>query len=769
MQTYVAAILLILASLALGRAICAALGGRGEWWAYPAVGFGALIVLAGSAVKLPGGATTAAIVCLLAVLAAIGFLVVRRLSPAGPADLLVAGLALVGASLPFVSAGRIGVLGAGIDNDMAVHLPWAEALRSPRVAHLWNVINASPQGTYNGYPLGPHSVVATLGTLTGFGLDAVFTGLMMTIIVLMAVVAANVLAGQSLWRRVVVALACALTYLVAAFYGEGAFKETIMALLLLAFALHLEQVSDRWPQARGAMRWRLVTPAILLIAGGVYNYSYLALSWFVATVGLWIVVEVVRRPTVLSRWTSRERLLDALMWIAVSAAIGIVLLLPVAGQAIAFFNSYGVSPAAGGAIAVSNLGNLSGPLSPYQAFGIWLSRDFRHAPGNAFHAGELAAFALALVVYGLVRAVRSRQFVIPCAAAASGLIWWYSERTQSPYVGAKALVIASPLFIALILRGLLVPLQARTWQARLVPLAAAVAFCFFAGYSSLLSLRNEPLQAPEAGRELATFHRTIGNDHVLFLGVDDFAPWQLREAAVTTLSPPTSTQGGALWRPTKPFVDGQSLDFDSVLPADLDNFRYVITSSGSYASNAPSNFTPISTKRLYTLWLRNGPTVSRQAPDPTGAPGAILNCRAAGLLGKRGEAGVMAQPLVLPGVVLAPGHSAVIRFGLPPGSWDLSAQYFSYVDIGFSAQGQRWSMPAYVGRRGPWFRLGPVVGAGITHPVSLRVRAERPTFLTGSNLTAVVTGVAATALPDLDRVVALRQACGHYVDWYRVS
>ena len=500
-----------------------------------------------------------------------------------------------------------------IDNDMAVHLPWAEALRSPRMAHLWDVINASPQGSYS-YPLGPDSVVATLGTLTGFGLDAVFTGLMMTIIVLMAVVAANVLAGQSLWRRVVVALACSLAYLVAAFYGEGAFKETIMALLLLAFALHLEQVSDRWPQARGAMRWRLVTrpPCSSPVGSTTTATSPEAGSW--PRSGLWIVVEVVRRPTVLSRWTSRERLLDALGWIAVSAAIGIVLLLPVARQAIAFFNSYGVSPAAGGAIAVSNLGNLSGPLSPYQAFGIWFSST------SATHRATLSTPAssrpspLALVVYGLVRAVRSRQFVLPCAATASGLhlVVFRADpvavrRGESAGHRLPAVHRPPPPRTARAAAGADVagPRAPARSRCRVLPSSPET--------RQLLSLRNEPLQAPEAGRELAAFHRTIGNDHVLFLGVDDFAPWQPARGRGHNPLAADLHPGWRGPRPTKPFVGGQSLDFDSVLPADLDNFRYVITSSE--ATRATCHRT--SPQSVPSVCTRSGCAAGR--PSATGA------------------------------------------------------------------------------------------------------------------------------------------------------
>ena len=188
--TYVSALILIAASLILGTALCAACLGVRRTWAAPAVGFAVLLVLAGGGIRLPGRAATAAILCIVALLIAGTYLVVRRVAPIAWHQLVIGGFALAGASVPFIASGRVGVLGAGLDNDMAVHLLWAEALRSGRMAHLWQVVNGAPVGVgYEGYPLGPHGVVAALGSVTGIGLDAVFTGLMLSVIVLIALAA----------------------------------------------------------------------------------------------------------------------------------------------------------------------------------------------------------------------------------------------------------------------------------------------------------------------------------------------------------------------------------------------------------------------------------------------------------------------------------------------------------------------------------------------------------------------------------------------------
>jgi hypothetical protein len=774
-QAYGAALLIILASVVLGRAICVAAGGEQAWWAAPAVGFASLIVLTGAAIKLPGRGVTALVVVGVVLTVASGFLLLRRSPPVSRGDLVVGALSLLGTSLPFIASGRVGLLGVSLDNDTANHLLYAESLISSRVAALW--------GTGAGYPLGPHSVVAAVGTATGMPLDMAFTGLLVAIVPITALVAAGLVAAEALWRRVVIGLMCSLTYLVAAFYAEGAFKELILAGLLLASVVHLEQARARWSEADTGMRWRSVLIVGIFVAAAFYTYSYPGLAWFAVSATIWIGVEaairVADRPRLLTQprllfgWQWRGRLSKSTSWVIGTALVAVVVLLPVAGQAISFFRSVGLSPAQSGAIPTNALGNLIAPLSPYEMLGVWTSPDFRHYPTNGFHAGELSAFALIVLLYGLVWSVRRRKLLLPAAAAGSVVIWWLSDRSQSPYITAKALVIGAPVIMALALRGLLTR-RAGPLSTRVLVLTVAALFCGFAAYSSYQALRNEPVAAPEPGRELASFQHSIGGAPVLFLGDDDYAPWQLRDAAVSALAANTRSLGAAAARTNKPYVFEQALDFDSVDPADLDHFHYVVTTNTSYASQPPANFRLAAQTRLYDLWKRTGPTASRQVLEPSGAPGAALDCRSA--LGKklravRGQASIMSKPVTVPGPSLTAGSSTAVPIALPGGEWEISIQYFSSFVIDLSTQGRRWTMPAYLGRLGPFFTVGTVTGRGVASPVTLTVRAERPSFLTGSggNLFTAIPVIAATRIPDSRRIVPLRRACGQYVDWYRLS
>jgi hypothetical protein len=776
-QAYGAAFAIIIGSVVLGQAICVLCGGWSRWWSAPLVGLASLMIIAFTAIKLPGRAVTSAVVCAVVVLAAAAYLLVRgrprlaRLPRGQPrlarADLIASGVTLLGASIPFAANGRVELQGPPWDNDSAVHLLIAEALRSPRMAKLWPL----PPG----YPLGPHSIVATVGTALDVPLDMALTGLLLATVCLIALAAAGVLADQALWRGVLAGVLSALTYLLASYYGEGAFKEPIMAGLLLAFVLHLEQVRGRWNEASPGARAGMVIPAGLLGAGAVYTYSYLGLIWFAGTLAAWLVLETAARPARARGWISWRRVRAAVTaaapWAVGLALLGIVVLLPIASLVRTSFQNFGVSPAATTSFQTNDLGNLPGPLSFFEALGVWTDQDFRYV-SNSFHHGEGATFALGVLILGLLLSLRRRSLVLPGAAIACALIYWYTERTQSAYVAAKALVVAAPVFMALSLRGLLTR-EERDRGSGAVVLAVTALFCGLAAYSSYLSLQTEPVQAPEPARELAAFHRQIGDSKVLFLGIDDFAAWELRESQVYSLASAYSVSANGVYiRASKPF-DGLALDFDSVTPADLDRFRYVVTTNSPYASQAPANFHPLAVGRLYELWERKGPTPPRSTLDPPGQPGATLSCTTEPgrrLSHERGVASVMATPVVAPGASLSAGQSGRMSLALPAGRWEISAEYLSYFNLHFSAEGRHWTMPAYLGRNGPWFAVGEVTGHGLAHSVTVEARAERPSPLTGGRVTAVsIYQIAATRVPDTRQLLPLRDACGTYVDWYRVS
>jgi hypothetical protein len=761
-EVFAAAVIIVVASMIVGRAICLAAGGDGEWRGSPAVGFAALVILAEAAIKLPGRATTSGILLLVLVLLAGGFLVRRRSWPWSLVAVGAGVLALLVAAIPFVAAGRIGLPGVSLDDDTSTFLLYTEGLRSARMAALWLPAN--------GYPLGPPSVAAVVSSATGMSLETAFAGLFAAIAALTAITGAGVLRRGPSWARVLTGLLTAFAYLAAAYYGEGSFKETVMALLLLGFVLVLEDARGL-PAPTPARCWRALIGGGLLIVAAVYNYSYIGVTWFAATVVIWGAAEAVARPRAtrgLITRVTRDRAIELAAWVAGGALVIVVLLLPIASQITTFFSSVGVS-AGGSALPAGTLGNLIHPLSVYESFGVWFSNDFRIDPLNGFHSGELSALALAVLALGILASIRRRDFVLAAAVAGCLLIWWRSDGTTHPYVAAKALVIASPLVMALGLRTLL-EIRVPDRLGRLVWLVVTAGFCVAAGWSSLSALRTEPVGAPTEGQELASFHHQIGDSSVLYLGDDAYAPWDLRAAAVSGLAPNVLSQGQAALR-----TGAQNtglLDFDSVDPADLDHFRFVITSNTPYASAPPANFRLVRRSRLYELWRRTGPTMPRRSLDAPNAPGALLDCTNPSerrLAHSDGVANVMPTPVVAAGAAVPAGGSAAPTIPLPRGRWELSIQYSSSFDLHLAIEGKRFVMPARLGATGQFFSVGDVSGHGTGSPVPLEVSLPKPSALTTANLSlAAISAIAATRVPDTRRTVPLRQACGHYVDWFRL-
>lgn len=756
-QTYGAALLIIVGSIVVGRAICVAAGGADRSWAAPAVGFAALIVLTNAAIKLPGRAVPAVVLAALALVASAAFLFRRRVWIIGRAEVIAGVVSLVAASVPFAASGRVGLQGVSLDDDTANFLLYTESLRSSVMERLWN--------PGNGYPLGPHSVAATVSSAIGAPLDLMFASLLVAIVVITAIVGTGVAAQQSDWRRVLIGVMCSIAYLAAAYYGEGSFKEPVMAMLLLAFVLHLDQVHGA--EGRSTVhRARSLIPALLLLVAAVYTYSYVAAAWFAGTVAIWFAAEAVSRPRRLRLWVSPPHLKQIALWSGAGALVVLILLIPVAGQIQSFFSSVGVSPA-GDAIPVSAFGNLLHPLPFDESLGVWWSGDFRTFSTSARHAGEL--FGLAVLIFGALWSLRRRELLLPAAVVASLLIWWRADRSQSPYVAAKGLVIAAPLIMAVGLRALLGARPAER-RLRVLALVVAGAFCACAGYSSWLALHNEPVGAPEAGRELTAFHHQTGDAAVLYLGNDPFAPWELRDAAVSGLDPNLNSLHVATGRRSKP-ATGQ-LDFDSVSSSSLDRIAYVITSNTQYASQAPANFRRVASSRLYQLWRRTGPTVPREALDPAGAPGAVLDCHTpSGQVLRRSHAvaSVMAQPVTVLGPGLLPGARTTVAVPLPEGQWDISLQYTSDFTLHVSTQGHKWTMPAALGPNSQFYAVGRIRGHGVQAPVPLRFSLDKPSVLTGDGglIFASFPMIAATRVPDVRRLVPISQACGQYVDWYR--
>ncbi|MFL5873006.1 MAG: hypothetical protein ACJ75T_05980 [Solirubrobacterales bacterium] len=537
--TYAAVVAICAASLAIGQVAIGLCGVRRGSWLAPAVGLALLCAVCWGTVRLPGDGVVSALAVLVLTIAAVAYLWGRV---EGTRDALATGWpvalgALLATALPFIAEGHFGILGTSFNPDMSQHLLAADRLAEGN----------SSQLLVQGYPLGPHAIVVALNKGLGIGLVQGFTGLTIAVAVLASLTAVAALRELPILPRTAGALLIGLAYLVASYFAQGAFKETMQALYLLAFVLAIRETQRTWTD----LPLRFV-PAALIAVGSIYTYSFPALIWLGAALVLWSLATLISaaggddREDSPGRGSPRSETGPAARQLGLAFLLFFVLVAPELGRMIDFHSFETFDPNGPG------LGNLFGQISPFTALGIWPSGDFRLAPGDgavpaaAYYLG--IAFALALFAYGLLWLWRRRETAILSGLAAAALAYAAARLAGTPYTAAKALEIGAPLVALAILLSLLTeacrfPLGMREQSDSrgLLPPVAAALFVLAAGVCSLLALANAPVGPTSYSSELSEYRKLVGEGPTLVLASpqlleeehgEPFLAWELRGGRV---------------------------------------------------------------------------------------------------------------------------------------------------------------------------------------------------------------------------------------------
>lgn len=655
------------------------------------------------------------------------------------------------ALLPFLASARAGTLGISFDNDMESHLRIAEAIRSTSVAEVTGIDPA--------YPIGPHALCAVLAQALGVRVDYAFAGESLAVPLLLGWTALAALDRVGWLGRALVATVVGLPFLVASYYAQGSFKETMQALFVLGFALGLEEFS---PAARGVRGWRLGwVPLALIVGGSLSAYSIGGLPWLLGLLALWFVVLGSRRILRGARLrTLPAELRGALLPAASALVVLIVAVVPQLPRLLRFYESTG----GGSGVPNSSLGNLVGPVSFWKVFGIWDVADYRLPPSDAFHVGMYAAFGLILTLVGTVWWLRGRGWLVPLATAVAAGIWIYSDRSQSPYVAAKGLVILAPLVMLLATRWLVELRPRESWLSSVgvlrIGVAALVGWAVVG--TSAKALRGSWVGPTDHVNDLRTLQPLLGRAKTLYLGWDDFIRWEL---AGTPVDEPYLGYPQFPLRPEKGWVPGQALDFDDIPPEILDRYRYVVGPRDPAGSQAPSNMKLVRISRYYEVWAREGPTPHRQILAEGQEPGAILDCATPvgrTLAHRHGDAAVRSPNVEVTVPIVGPGSTISVSTRLSAGTWWLSAPYVSPHPIEVTGPGLRTMLPANLDRPGNRWPIGQVMVKG-TAPIVVTFSVADPTF--AAPLPTYINTLVATPETPI-RIVPLDRACGQYVDWY---
>ncbi len=615
--TYAAFAAILLASGCVGQVVFRLCGRRRWSWLSPAVGLATITAVAWATVRLPGDGAAAAIAVGVLTAASLAYLWGRVVGvrEAAIAGLPAAAAALVAASLPFIVERRFGILGTGLNPDMSQHLFAAD-----RLAH-----GEGSRLLVQGYPLGPHAVAVAAAKATGASLVHAFDGLTLAIAVSATLAPLALMEKLSPWRRTLGALLVGLPYLVASYLIQGAFKETMEALFVLAFAVGLHELARGALAGEDSRQALAAVPLAALAVGCVYAYSFPGLLWLAGAAGVWIAVELAMS----ARRRSVAAALGLVRSAALPAGVGLALLAvaaaPEIGRMADFAGFETFNPSGTG------LGNLFNPISPLEALGIWPSGDFRLDPGDGampaigYYAGEL--LGLAALAYGLAWWLRRSEWAVPSALAAAVALFGYAHFAGTPYQAAKATVIASPLAMLIAARALVSPEpivelgairgaigRTRTgttgiflrWQ-RPLGVALAIAFCTAAAACTVLALVNGPVGPASYAPALTELRPELRGGSTLVLVPEDvlddqhgrdYVVWELRGGRVCVQA--EGTEGG----PAPPGI------------------AHVVT--GAQGSAPYAGFELQRRAGPYTLWVRH-PSPKGEGPCPLIAVGARAN------------------------------------------------------------------------------------------------------------------------------------------------
>ena len=275
----------------------------------------------------------------------------------------------------------------------------------------------------------------------------------------------------------------------------------------------------------------------------------------------------------------------------------------------------------------SELGNLFGPLSKLQAFGIWPVGDFRVRPDDAAPAYVLIALVIAAACFGLWWARRRRAWELPTYVAVMVLGSGAVVAASSPWVGGKALAMASPAVLASALAGC----AALFGLDRKVE--AAVATVAIAGgvlWSNALAYHDVSLAPRGQLHELETIGRTFAGQGPALMTT--YEPYGARHF-LRRQDPEGASElrrrfdylrdGGVLDK-------GESADIDRFAVDGILDYRTLVLRRGPAASRPPSIYRLVRSGRYYEVWQRRAagaPTILEHlALGDSRQAGAVPRC-----------------------------------------------------------------------------------------------------------------------------------------------
>jgi hypothetical protein len=306
------------------------------------------------------------------------------------------------------------------------------------------------------------------------------------------------------------------------------------------------------------------------------------------------------------------------------------------------------------------LGNLARPLSSWQLFGVWPVGDFRQHPTQTVLTAILIAVVIAAGLAGLWWAWTQRSWSLFVYVATAGLGCAVIVGFSSPWVGGKALAIASPAILTAS-----VAVAGFGWaRLALVPITLGVL------WSNLLAYQHVWLAPSQQLHELETIgHEYAGNNPAL---MTEYQPYGVRHflreldaegASELRFRPVYMTDGSELEKT-------ESADIDRFRLPDMLVYRTLVLRRGPTMSRPPSAYNLIWSGRYYEVWKRPvAPKRVVQEHLPLGSDmqtAAVPRCSDVHRLARLGSTLVTAtRPQSIPLTYPAPSKTVAVRVTVP--------------------------------------------------------------------------------------------------------
>jgi hypothetical protein len=516
---------------------------------------------------------------------------------------------------PVILAGRATFTGYLLDTTGAVQIAGAERLL--HFAHDFST-GVPAYGTTlqayfgNGYPSGGHSVLASVGWLSGQSLIWLFSVFQAAELGMLALVLAF-LARRAGLARPSAALAGtigAVPALDSAYLLMGSIKEmTALPMLVLMGAL---LVYARELRARAGVR--AVLPFAIAAAGALGAIGIAATPW----VGLFGAGALLVAVPIGRRRDLRPLALGA---VALAGVTAIVALPTVASlsQKLTLAESVTNSNSA----AVADPGNLLRPLKFIQTLGVWLGESHRVEPRYVQETFVLIGIVIVCLALGVVWLVRRRAWSVLSFGVLSFVVWEIVRRHGTEWTDAKLLVILSPVLVFVAMLGALGLMRTRRLEGLVLTLALLAGIL---GSDALL-YHGTNLAPTQRYNELASIgERYAGEGPTLAPDFDEYDLFLLRGMEVD--APGLAYSARFALVPGEAQLYGHSYDLDTLALPSTEFFKTIVMRRSPAWSRPPGNFVRLREGGSYSVWRREGPAPLVHIPLGGGyEPAAKLSCR----------------------------------------------------------------------------------------------------------------------------------------------